>query len=410
MSWLVLVVAAAAPGDHLVTSLPITTRVDGRPEPAELRWLIRRDENERGVVPHRSGWMDYGDTPWLNHHLAIVTVREGVSSVRWMSSAIELDGLFTEGDDVIVRSKGRLSRFVFRGWQLERSDRSPDPRLEAKRLAAKFDSGLVHLAVVGDVMIGRATAKALDAIGPERAFAQVRPVLARADLRLGNLESCFRENESPRGVMDLVAPRRHLPVLKALGFDALSLANNHCDRSDAAVSQSALKELGIAGLRDAPAILETHGARVAVIAVLAWPSDEATISQVLSPGLERRIVEAKAASDVVVALVHWGDEYATAPNAAQHRVSEWLLARGVTAIFGAHPHVPQAIEQPSASTLVAWSLGNFVFDQEDYRPEARGQTETSTVLEVRLHRTLGITARASLFRIVGRARLEPLSK
>lgn len=407
MGWLVLLVAAAAPAEHLVTSLPITTRVDGRPAPAELRWIIRRDANERGVVPHRSGWMDYGETPWLNHHLAIVTVREGVSSVRWMSSALELDGLFTEGDDVIVRSKGTLTRYVFRGWQLVRSERPPDPTFAAKRLSAKFDSGLVHLAVVGDVMIGRATAKALDSIGLDGAFDRVRPVLARADLRLGNLEGCFRENETPRGPMDLVAPQRHLQALTFLGFDALSLANNHCDRDDAAFSRTLLKGVGIAGVRDAPVTFETNGTRVAVIAVLAWPSLEATNDAV---ALERQVREAKAASDVVVALVHFGEEYETSPNPAQRKVADWLFSHGVTAIVGAHPHVPQAIEQPTDSTLVAWSLGNFVFDQEGYRSEAAGQTETSTVLELRLHETLGITSRTSVFRIAGRARLEPATR
>jgi hypothetical protein len=72
-----LVFAAALDGTHLVVALPIVTSVDGAKEPAELRWLIRRDENERGVVPHQPGWMDYGKTPWLNHHLAVVTRRGG---------------------------------------------------------------------------------------------------------------------------------------------------------------------------------------------------------------------------------------------------------------------------------------------------------------------------------------------
>ena len=199
-----LLLAAALDGTHLVTRLELTTRVDGRPEKAELHWVIRRDENERGVVPHQSGWMDYGHTPWLNHHLAVVARRGGEPSVRWMSSALELDGLFVEGDDVIVRHRGALTRYVFRGWQLERSDKPPDPRLTARRLAATFDSGLVHLAVVGDVMLGRATARALDALGPTRAFDEVQPVLARADLRLGNLESCFGTRAAPRGPLDLL--------------------------------------------------------------------------------------------------------------------------------------------------------------------------------------------------------------
>jgi poly-gamma-glutamate capsule biosynthesis protein CapA/YwtB (metallophosphatase superfamily) len=404
-----LVCAAALEGTHLVTSLALTTRVDGRPEAAELRWVIRRDENERGVVPHRPGWMDYGQTPWLNHHLAVVTRRGGQPSVRWMSSALELDGLFVEGDDVIVRSRGTLTRYVFRGWRLERSDRPPDPRQSARRLAATFDTGLAHLAVVGDVMVGRATARALDAVGLERAFGEVRPVLGRADLRLGNLEGCFRDGAPAAGPLELVAPPRHLAALDALGFDALSLANNHCDEASAATSRAVLADAGIAGVRGAPWLGATPGATVAVVAVLAWPSTREALDAALSPALEAQLREAARRATHVVALVHFGEEYQREPSAAQRRVAAWLLERGVTAVFGAHPHVQQPIEQPTPGTLVAWSLGNFLFDQEGYGA-ADGGTEEAVVLEVRLHRALGVTWRTTPFRIVGRARLERVER
>lgn len=349
--------------------------------------------------------MDYGQTPWLNHHLAVVTRRGGQPSVRWMSSALELDGLFVEGDDVIVRSRGTLTRYVFRGWQLERSDRPPDPRQSARRLAATFDTGLAHLAVVGDVMVGRATARALDVVGLARAFEQVHPVLARADLRLGNLESCFREGGEARGPLDLVAPARHLAALDALGFDALSLANNHCDDADAASSQALLRDAGIAGVRGAPWLVKTTGATVAVVALLAWPSTREALDAALSSQLEAQLRDARAQADFVVALVHFGEEYERTPSAAQRRVAAWLFERDVAAVFGAHPHVQQPIEQPTASTLVAWSLGNFLFDQQGYAG-ADGGTEEAVVLEVRLHRALGLTWRTTPFRIVGRARLE----
>lgn len=402
-----LVCAAALDGTHLVVALPITTSVDGAKEPAELRWLIRRDENERGVVPHQSGWMDYGKTPWLNHHLAVVTRRGGEPTVRWMSSALELDGLFVEGGDVVLRSKGTLTRYAFHGWQLQQSARPPDPRLNAERLAATFDTGLVHLAVVGDVMLGRATAKALDVIGAERAFEQARPVLARADVRLGNLESCFRKEEggAPRP-LDLVAPLRHAPALRLLGFDALSLANNHCDARDAAFSREVLAGVGVSGVRDETLLLKTPGGVVAVVALLAWPESRETLDALLTPTLARRLDEARARAQHVVALVHFGEEYASLPSDGQRRVARWLLEHGVTAVFGAHPHVQQPIEQPTSGSLVAFSLGNFVFDQEGYPTDAGARTEDAVVLEVRLHRALGLTWRTTPFRIVARARLE----
>jgi poly-gamma-glutamate capsule biosynthesis protein CapA/YwtB (metallophosphatase superfamily) len=76
-------------------------------------------------------------------------------------------------------------------------------------------------------------------------------------------------------------------------------------------------------------------------------------------------------------------------------------------VLGAHPHVLQPIEQPGPNTLVAYSLGNFVFDQQGYPTGVGAKTEETVVLEVRVHRTLGLTWRTTPFRITARARLEP---
>ncbi len=395
-----VLLAAALEGTHLVASVPITTTVDGAAERAELRWVIRRDENERGVVPHDSGWMQYGSTPWLNHHLAVVTTRGGAPSVRWMSSAVELDGLFVEDGDVVLRSKGTLTRYVFRGWRLERSDRPPLPSLTKARLAQRFDTGLLHLAAVGDVMVGRATAKALDVIGVEAAFSAVKPVLARADVRLGNLESCFsRAPHATPGAIDLTAPVRRLDALTALGFDALSLANNHCDAADAALSRDLLRDAGVVGVMDEPVRLGD----VAVLGVKLWP----TSSALLDEALGEKLRQARALASNVIVLVHWGDEYAQTPSPAQREAAAWLLSHGATVVLGAHPHVLQPVEQPGPNTLVAYSLGNFVFDQQGYPTGVGSKTEETVVLEVRVHRTLGLTWRTTPFRIAARARLEP---
>lgn len=395
-----VLLAAALDGTHLVTSVPIVTTVDGVAERAELRWVIRRDENERGVVPHDSGWMQYGSTPWLNHHLAVVTTRGGAPSVRWMSSAVELDGLFVEDGDVVLRSKGTLTRYVFRGWRLERSERPPLASLTKARLSATFDTGLLHLAAVGDVMVGRATAKALDVIGVEAAFSAVKPVLARADVRLGNLESCFSATpDAGKGALDLTAPVRRLDALRALGFDALSLANNHCDSSDAAFSRDLLRDAGVVGVMDEP----VSRGDAAVLGLKLWP----TSSALLDEALEGKLRRARALSSNVIVLVHWGDEYALTPSPAQRVAAAWLFSHGATVVLGAHPHVLQPVEQPGPNTLVAYSLGNFVFDQQGYPTGVGSKTEETVVLEVRVHRTLGLTWRTTPFRITARARLEP---
>ena len=71
-----------------------------------------------------------------------------------------------------------------------------------------------------------------------------------------------------------------------------------------------------------------------------------------------------AGAEIICACMHWGDEYHQLPNASQRRLADWLQARGVELIIGAHPHVVQPMElrdNPDGShCLVVYSLGNFI--------------------------------------------------
>ena len=50
------------------------------------------------------------------------------------------------------------------------------------------------------------------------------------------------------------------------------------------------------------------------------------------------------------------------PTGAQLELAQAMIAVGATLVIGNHPHVVQGIEQ-FPSGVVAYSLGNFVFDQ-----------------------------------------------
>jgi hypothetical protein len=79
---------------------------------------------------------------------------------------------------------------------------------------------------------------------------------------------------------------------------------------------------------------------------------------------------ARAQADVVIVSVHWGYEYRLQPDPAQRQMAADLLAAGADLVVGHHPHVVQGTqvvpERQNASRreqFVAYSLGNFVFDQ-----------------------------------------------
>src|SRR5262245_15036871 len=84
------------------------------------------------------------------------------------------------------------------------------------------------LTVVGDIMLGRGVAAVNPAADPAAPLRPMRALLHRADLTVGNLESTLSTNGPPQqGDDSFAADPRALPTMARLGFDALSLANNH---------------------------------------------------------------------------------------------------------------------------------------------------------------------------------------
>ncbi len=74
------------------------------------------------------------------------------------------------------------------------------------------------------------------------------------------------------------------------------------------------------------------------------------------------ILDSAKKCDVLIAIVHWGDEYQDTANNVQRDIAQKFVSWGVGVIIGSHPHWPQNYEYV-AGKPVFYSLGNFVFDQ-----------------------------------------------
>jgi len=90
-----------------------------------------------------------------------------------------------------------------------------------------------------------------------------------------------------------------------------------------------------------------------------------------------KIAAARSRADVVVVSVHWGIEYVNEPVPFQLVAAQLLLDLGADLVLGHHPHAVQGF-LPTGRGLVAFSLGNFVFDQP------WPQSQESMVLQVQL--------------------------
>lgn len=228
-------------------------------------------------------------------------------------------------------------------------------------IAAESPSGMTMLAV-GDIQLGRTIyAEMVDMGDYSYPMAAVADRLAAADLTVGNLEAqIFDGCPVLRFGMRLCAGSRAIASITAAGFDVLSVANNHSTnfgkRSlDASVQLLKKKGIKVAGHGSQIPVVELNGERIAFLAY------SPVHQQVPLKRISAHVDRARGRADLIAAFVHWGIEYQTEPSRVQIRLAEFMARKGVDLIIGSHPHVVQPMERVR-DTLVAYSLGNFVFD------------------------------------------------
>jgi len=237
----------------------------------------------------------------------------------------------------------------------------------------------VELVAVGDIMLGRRVASQSDPFG------DVSPWLQHADLALGNLECVITGSDDPKGASVLRASALRAPPtatskLRDAGFDLLGLANNHAlDLGGEGLAETVarLQKAGVAAVGAGPDeqaayqpwVPEVAGVRLAVLAfnAVAASGDAAQAGGWTEAQWDRgRAIAAVAAAqeraDAVVVSIHWGYEYETVVDPAQRDAARALLDAGADLVIGHHPHVVQPFEV-RGDRCVAYSLGNFVFDQ-----------------------------------------------
>lgn len=243
------------------------------------------------------------------------------------------------------------------------------------------------LTAVGDVMLDREVKLAAFEHGWPYLFAQVADHLTKADLAFANLESPI--GSRGRFLNMFQAPPEAIESLVYAGFDVVSLANNHSldyDNEGLFETIEILKEHGIRQVGAGKNILEARSpviinidneVRVGFLAYTeTWfcytrePHNWAATD--LLPGVApaepgmviEDVARLQTEADVIVVSFHWGIEYESLPNATQQMLAYAAIDAGADIILGHHPHVLQGIEFYNKG-VIAYSLGNFVFDLPD---------------------------------------------
>jgi poly-gamma-glutamate synthesis protein (capsule biosynthesis protein) len=175
-------------------------------------------------------------------------------------------------------------------------------------------------------------------------------------------------------------PKR-VDILKEMGVDIVSLANNHAlDYGVDALLDTftTLEEAGIdyvgAGVNidraKAPIYYTINDTTIAYVAAsrviyaMDWYASDTRPGMIgtYDPALfVESIKEAKENSDFVVAYVHWGKENTHELLDYQINMAKIYIDAGADAVIGCHPHVMQGIEFYKGKPI-AYSLGNYWFN------------------------------------------------
>lgn len=210
----------------------------------------------------------------------------------------------------------------------------------------------------------------------------LRDVIDGSDVFMANQEFPFSNRGSAAADKQFTfrLPPEKVSLLKEMGIDIVTLANNHAldFGTDALLDTcDTLDEAGIyrvgagANLEEArkPVIMEIKGKTIGflgasrVIPVGSW---NATAT---SPGmlttydpamLLEDIKSAKETCDFVIVYVHWGIERDEYPQDYQRTMGKQYIDAGADMVIGSHPHVLQGMEYYNSKPIV-YSLGNFVF-------------------------------------------------
>lgn len=239
-------------------------------------------------------------------------------------------------------------------------------------------------------------------------FQQIKPLMDKADLCLGDFEGTINPEYPLSGYPMFNAPAAVAQSIQKAGFDVIDLGHNHILDTgiDGLLSTAKtfhdlnVDTIGV-NTDDNSDILvkEVNGIKIALLAyAYGFNGMENTLTQeeydkylhdLNMDKVAADIKKAEEIADITVIMPQDGDEYALQPNEEQQKKYRQMIDLGADVIFGGHPHVAEPteiIEKDGEKKFIIYSMGNLLSNQR-YETIQNYWSERGVIMEVELTKT-----------------------
>lgn len=196
---------------------------------------------------------------------------------------------------------------------------------------------------------------------------------------LGNLECPISEHSERTGMRrrEFLAEPLVAKSLKNIGFDVLGITNNHINQHGHKAIHETVKHLLENGIKPAgykpegaseqePIVIERGGKKIGILS-FSQVCDHFEASPVYYENnlpddeLVDRVLRTKPICEILIILLHWGDEFISRPSRQQIALAHKLIDSGADLILGCHSHTIQGSESYKGKSII-YSMGNFLLN------------------------------------------------
>lgn len=359
---------------------------------------------ENGYVGGKSGYTD----PAQQTVISVFSVPLSKTGTRKIAiTLLQSKDRFKDVENILKYIKNNIyyggEADASTAWVKERSD-----------LSETYDKDFVNLTFGGDIMLYRGVKNSVNKNfnGDYSALFEKLEILKKSDIAFANLEG--PASDVGKDLHNLYSFRMDpsvIPALKGAGFSILSVANNHVGdwgREAYIDTLMNLEENEIlytgGGMTEEeaiePTIIEKYGMKIGYLGFsdvgpewMKVTKDKAGLLLSDDKNFSEIVKNASKKVDYLIVSIHFGDEYKDTHNQRQQYLAHNAVDAGAKIVIGHHPHVVEDIEVYK-NGLIAYSLGNFIFDQGFSQKTMEGM-----LLEVKLNKDGNMSIKKNIVKL-----------